>query len=376
MAVFLLNICKFNKCGMEFGTLVDLIQHIEENHIDYDPISKPDCLPLSCVQRFITDATRKENPQFLVSSGSVESLDRTSNASERVEVKRKIAIKHHSYSMSSSNRSNTPTGSEMDEDEIMVSESEDSNESWTTEEFSSEFIMRYGSRSSAPNGSNEKPFACPVPGCKKRYKNVNGIKYHSKNGHKKDGNRIRKAFKCHCGKSYKTSQKLKNHTLLVHSAGSDLSLSSSSMSSLNSTQQLSDTASPPLAITSLKNSINLVTIKSSKANNGAGSSSKVLKENGKGESSKVPKLTPMKGYDGLGILTPATSPKNQAQQQLQQQQSTDNSQMLNGSSNGSLLSNNAENLQSIPLTPVSPAPSPSSSTTSTTSYQQMKKGDS
>lgn len=123
---------------MEFGTLVDLIQHIEENHIgkfdkavvaflkhqygnsevhvvicyniDYDPITKPDCLPLSCVQRFITDATRKEKPQFLVSSGSVESLDRTSNTSERVEVKRKIAIKHHSYSMSSSNRSNTPTG--------------------------------------------------------------------------------------------------------------------------------------------------------------------------------------------------------------------------------------------------------------------------
>lgn len=80
---------------------------------DYDPISKPDSLPLSCVQRYITDATRKETPplsQFMVSSGSVESLDRTSNASERVEVKRKIAIKHHSYSMSSSNRSNTPTG--------------------------------------------------------------------------------------------------------------------------------------------------------------------------------------------------------------------------------------------------------------------------
>lgn len=33
MAVFLLNICKFNKCGMEFGTLVDLIQHIEDSHI-------------------------------------------------------------------------------------------------------------------------------------------------------------------------------------------------------------------------------------------------------------------------------------------------------------------------------------------------------
>uniref|UniRef100_T1GSH9 C2H2-type domain-containing protein n=1 Tax=Megaselia scalaris TaxID=36166 RepID=T1GSH9_MEGSC len=73
---------------------------------------------------------------------------------------------------------------------MLVSESEDSNDSWTTEEFSSEFIMRYGSRHSGSNSGaqgNEKPFACPVPGCKKRYKNVNGIKYHSKNGHKKDG---------------------------------------------------------------------------------------------------------------------------------------------------------------------------------------------
>ena len=149
------------------------------------------------------------------------------------------------------------------------------------------------------------------------------------------------------------------------------------MSSLNSTQQLSETASPPLAITSLKNSINLVTIKSSKASNGVAGSSKVVKENGKGDSSKIPKLTPMKGYDGLGILTPATSPKNQAQQQQQQQQQlTENNQMLNGSSNGSIMSNSssAENLQSIPLTPVSPAPSPNLS--STTSYQQMKKNDS
>lgn len=37
-------------------------------------------------------------------------------------------------------------GSEADEDELM-SELEDSNDSWTTpEEFSSEFILRYGSK--------------------------------------------------------------------------------------------------------------------------------------------------------------------------------------------------------------------------------------
>lgn len=75
------------------------------NHqIDYDPHvveqkeqSQPACLPLSYVLRFITDAARKEGP-FI------------NNASGATDLKRKLAIKHHSYSMSSSNRSTTPTG--------------------------------------------------------------------------------------------------------------------------------------------------------------------------------------------------------------------------------------------------------------------------
>lgn len=70
--------------------------------VDYDPQvieqkeqSRPACLPLSYVLRFITDAARKEGP-FLGTSGA--------------ELKRKLAIKHHSYSMTSSNRSLSPTG--------------------------------------------------------------------------------------------------------------------------------------------------------------------------------------------------------------------------------------------------------------------------
>ena len=81
--------------------------------------------------RFITDAARKEGACV---------------GTSEAELKRKSAINHHSYSMSSSNRSNTPTGSEIDDDEQMISDTEDSNDSWTTEEFSSAFIMRYGSR--------------------------------------------------------------------------------------------------------------------------------------------------------------------------------------------------------------------------------------
>jgi hypothetical protein len=45
-----------------------------------------------------------------------------------------------------------------------------------------EFVRRNASN----NTGDDKPFTCPVPGCKKKYKNVNGIKYHAKNGHKKD----------------------------------------------------------------------------------------------------------------------------------------------------------------------------------------------
>uniref|UniRef100_A0A8C4Z549 JAZF zinc finger 1 n=1 Tax=Gadus morhua TaxID=8049 RepID=A0A8C4Z549_GADMO len=65
------------------------------------------------------------------------------------------------------------------------------------------------------NGVDEKPFACPVPGYNKRYKNVNGIKYHAKNGHRNQI-RARKPFKCHCWKNNKASQGLRHHTIHFH----------------------------------------------------------------------------------------------------------------------------------------------------------------
>jgi hypothetical protein len=47
-------------------------------------------------------------------------------------------------------------------------------------------LQFYFFRNASNNVGEDRPFVCPVPGCKKRYKNVNGIKYHAKNGHKKD----------------------------------------------------------------------------------------------------------------------------------------------------------------------------------------------
>ncbi|XP_013137710.1 PREDICTED: juxtaposed with another zinc finger protein 1 [Papilio polytes] len=219
MAVFMINICKFNGCGITFPRLADLIEHIEDVHIDYDPAvveqkeaSQPACIPLSYVLRFFTEASRRE----------FQSLP------PAADVRRRLLSAPKTPSV----RSSTPTGSEVD-DEEMMSHSEDSNDSWTTvEEYSSEFILRYGVKmnntaiGALGATAQEKPFGCPVPGCKKRYKNVNGIKYHSKNGHKKDG-KVKKAYKCQCGKNYKTAQGLKTHSIIQHIVTSQASTSSS-----------------------------------------------------------------------------------------------------------------------------------------------------
>lgn len=76
--------------------------------IDYDPAvieqkeqSNPTCLPLSYVLRFITDAARKENQN---------PFNGTTTTTGTAEIKRKMP---HSYSISSSNRSNTPTGNSI-----------------------------------------------------------------------------------------------------------------------------------------------------------------------------------------------------------------------------------------------------------------------
>ncbi|ELU15665.1 hypothetical protein CAPTEDRAFT_153245 [Capitella teleta] len=208
MAVFLINQCKFTGCGLTFATLSELIQHIEETHIDNDPkviakqeVQQPDCLALSYVLRLFTGVAgghRKDKGSRGIRPSSVSPVSMASM------------------------RSATPTGSEFEEDSLH-SEDENSDNSWTTqEEFTSELILSMMS-SQNKEGEGEKPFSCPVPGCKKRYKNINGIKYHAKHGHK-DEVRVRKPFKCKCGKSYRTASGLRNHSFAHHSPAEMMSM--------------------------------------------------------------------------------------------------------------------------------------------------------
>ncbi|XP_042174421.1 juxtaposed with another zinc finger protein 1b isoform X1 [Oncorhynchus tshawytscha] len=221
-ASFFSNICRFGGCGLHFESLAELIVHIEDNHIDTDPRQlekqeqqQPTYVALSYINRFMTEAARREQPERLtrkvhpkLSQSLTGSLPRSSDVSTPP---RRSSGNLTPPVTPSSFRSSTPTGSEYDEEEVDYEES-DSGESWTTESaISSESILS----SMCMNGGEEKPFACSVPGCKKRYKNVNGIKYHAKNGHRTQIH-IRKPFKCRCGKSYKTSQGLRHHTINFH----------------------------------------------------------------------------------------------------------------------------------------------------------------
>ncbi|ROI36338.1 Juxtaposed with another zinc finger protein 1 [Anabarilius grahami] len=271
-ASFFSNICQFGGCGLHFESLAELIVHIEDNHIvmrqlvshetppsptalllasllvvflwcvclypcqsselfislfrlDTDPrvlekqeLQQPTYVALSYINRFMTDAARREHESLKKKVQPKLSLSLTGSLSRNSVA---TPPRHNSGNLtppvtppitpSSSFRSSTPTGSEYDEEEAEYEES-DSDESWTTESaISSESILS----SMCMNGGDEKPFACPVPGCKKRYKNVNGIKYHAKNGHRTQI-RVRKPFKCRCGKSYKSSQGLRHHTINFH----------------------------------------------------------------------------------------------------------------------------------------------------------------
>ncbi|XP_063844176.1 uncharacterized protein LOC135090919 [Scylla paramamosain] len=278
MAVFLVNHCKFNGCGLSFPNLLELIQHIEDTHIETitDPVKEavqetqqPSCLPLSTVLRFFSPGaprtiSRKHSlskagggpnakVQKLSHSKSNSSYSKTTNGksppasssptsgtaihltstlipSAKPSVVSSLASSNgrgssmggSSVGTPSSTRESTPVSAVSnsppvsDDEDALISENEDSNDSWTTQdEIPADLIIKLASKGHTGSNTEDRPYVCPVVGCRKRYKNINGIKYHAKNAHKKDS-KVRKPYRCYCGKSYCTNQGLKAHCGQTH----------------------------------------------------------------------------------------------------------------------------------------------------------------
>ncbi|XP_054161702.1 uncharacterized protein LOC128959722 [Oppia nitens] len=226
MAVFLINQCKFNSCGITFPTLTELIRHIEDTHLDFDPrvieeheSQQPSCLPISYILRVFADNCRKE------------SLNGGHNHMRK-------GIRSHSPALSLS--STTPTGSEMDEEDNGSDNDESSIDSWVNNpaDDSANAILKIMSppSSQASSGSigfddKDRPYVCTNGNCKKRYRNANGLKYHIRNIHRNNpmahkcedqttgqSTASHKEYKCDfCSKIYKTSHGLKHHKKVHHS---------------------------------------------------------------------------------------------------------------------------------------------------------------
>lgn len=70
MSVFFVNTCKFNGCGLTFSTLQELIYHIEDTHLDFEPknvdeneFKQNNCMPVSYIFRlFSGEYTNNQSP--------------------------------------------------------------------------------------------------------------------------------------------------------------------------------------------------------------------------------------------------------------------------------------------------------------------------
>ena len=204
MAAFFTYSCLWNRCGKNCASLVDLIDHIEAVHIERDPrvlekqeAAQPAAVPLSYVNCFFSEATRTAHRKM-------KELDNDSGMDLDFTPKKKKTVTSYSSCLA--------TAEDNGDDEGNFSDNSD--DSWTTTDgITSELILN----SVTVDDGDSKRYICPVKGCGKRYKNANGIKYHAKNGHIKDG-KMKKPHKCNCGKSYKSQSGLRHHIATRHSA--------------------------------------------------------------------------------------------------------------------------------------------------------------
>nr|XP_022911060.1 juxtaposed with another zinc finger protein 1-like [Onthophagus taurus] len=173
MAGFNSNSCTYPNCGRKYSNLPDLIYHIEDEHVDFSPEtlsavenSQPTYVPMSYILKFSTLHPKEKHSE--------------------------------------------PIASLRQENQLLMVESE------TSSTDSSESNLNYPkdpndiSNQFREDPSSIKRLICLIPNCNKRYKTINGIKYHIKNCHEKKLE-PKKIHKCHCGKSYKTQHSLRAH---------------------------------------------------------------------------------------------------------------------------------------------------------------------
>eukprot|EP00794_Sanderia_malayensis_P003637 gene3637-4153_t len=253
MAAFFKHICLWPNCGRKCSSLKELIDHIEVIHIERDPImlekqeaSQPAAIALSYVSCFFADrAAKMKKPDIGLQSSHHHHPHDVNSHKKNPGLK--LSRKHQTDEMEFEDE----IGSVSDAD------SEDSSNSWSTNASSCQDGEEYRGE------GTKRRFVCPVQGCGKRYKNINGIKYHAKNGHNRkaemkqklakakhsivttaDG--LKHGYKCHCGKVYKSQSGLRHHQNTHHGKKLNVSNKDQTQEHLHKKQLLGQVKLPRL----------------------------------------------------------------------------------------------------------------------------------
>jgi hypothetical protein len=185
MAVFLKNTCQFNNCRKNFYTLRDLIIHIESDHLDFDPHKieqleedKPDSVPMSYVLKF--SGPEDSPPQYSCKT-EVSYLNEAVIEELEDVVPAEVVTAFNNNYLGCDFKEKKKTEPRLHREEV----SQIFGQAFQYDQVAN--LVLCGCRSNklfTLDHSQKKPFACNMKGCEKRYKNVNGIKYHYKNHHK------------------------------------------------------------------------------------------------------------------------------------------------------------------------------------------------
>ncbi|XP_068911860.1 juxtaposed with another zinc finger protein 1 isoform X1 [Tenebrio molitor] len=185
MAVFLKNTCQFNNCRKNFYTLRDLIIHIESDHLDFDPHKieqleedKPDSVPMSYVLKF--SGPEDSPPQYSCKT-EVSYLNEAVIEELEDVVPAEVVTAFNNNYLGCDFKEKKKTEPRLHREEV----SQIFGQAFQYDQVAN--LVLSGCRSNklfTLDHSQKKPFACNMKGCEKRYKNVNGIKYHYKNHHK------------------------------------------------------------------------------------------------------------------------------------------------------------------------------------------------
>ncbi|ONH66946.1 Transcription factor SFP1 [Cyberlindnera fabianii] len=196
------NYCKdYSCCGQLLPTLHDLLKHYEESHISPTPPAhqpKP-------IQNFDTQFMLQQLQQGQIPDGQF--------------AQHQLSQQHQQHPQQHTQPAPFPMSINNDDSTMDL---DDEREEHFIDDPSRNLYVAQGS---------EKPFTCPVIGCNKTYKNQNGLKYHRLHGHQNqklhqnpdgtysvidpnDGNAMEqdKPYRCEvCGKRYKNLNGLKYH---------------------------------------------------------------------------------------------------------------------------------------------------------------------